>query len=216
MQEFDEAFDPESYIGLGDKPIVNAPMIDTSVFKLAEAGWVMGVQARQVIGPMQKRTEDGYTYGCFDYFLKVLVCFYDPKLRNRRFTFKFWEPCSKNVEWNNPKYIFDLIKSRDLTPKMSSQLMRKNFLEPRTAVVEKVEVKVASTLENLLERFSEVEILEAINNRRYATLDTKVTMPPTVPISLETLDNVIALFPENLHSTEISKELLEKIAAFAA
>lgn len=240
----------QEYLALGDKKIQCLPLIDTSLQKLADAGWKMEIVAYRVVHPLAaiKKGKDIEAYGFSPCHLRGRITFYRPSISSHRMSFRFWEPWTA-IQGDPPARATFWLKvlherSEVLHPKFNCDF-RKMSLEGKTQFVESLKeletpesyseatypptklnagehmervdvndpykgykivkgeikgLKVLSsieatiaepTLDQLLNRFSEVEILEAINARRYLTLDTTPKKSDTQLVVEENLDEVL-------------------------
>jgi len=193
----DVCFRPEEYIFLGDCEINNPPLIHTSLYKLSEANWKLYVDANFVT------TQN---------MVKITYIFRHPSKPTNRIKLDYWigdfifnRINDKKLIVNGERVIshtpiswlfvlHDLLRG-ELVPNNKPSFKMHNKGGNRE--IQYIDLSVINppkpaTLDDLISQFSEEEIVKAINDKRYATLDTSVPITRIDPNDIENvIDNII-------------------------
>lgn len=213
----DFCFRPEEYIILGDCEIDNPPLIHTSLYKLSEANWMLDVDVCHVHTPNM---------------VKIAYIFRHPSKSTNRIKLDYWIDNYAFNRINEENIIIEYDRVISSSP-LAWIINLHNFLHGKLVPDNKPSIKIHNkggnneiqyidisvsnpqkpvTLDDLISQFSEEEIVKAINDKRYATLDTSVPNNRIDPANIEdVIDNIIP-FPA-VYTKPLNPKIQELLAA---
>jgi hypothetical protein len=141
-------YTPGDYIRFGDKPIKSPPLINTSLYELAKAKWLLAVKVQWCAGYGYSKIK--YHFGCEGDYPYIV--------------FRMWERgCHQPVGTNDPEgKLIQLLIQRDLTPNFSRPPSFA-LLPPEAKTVVQEVYRIADVGEQI-ERMEELQVAELIND----------------------------------------------------